>query len=41
MKKKRVLFVCVHNSAGSQMAEAFLNNLAEDRFEAVGAGAIL
>jgi arsenate reductase len=38
MNKKRVLFVCVHNSARSQMAEAFLNNLAGDGFEAVSAG---
>ncbi len=34
MKKQKVLFVCIHNSARSQMAEAFLNRFCGERFEA-------
>ncbi len=36
--KKRVLFVCIHNSARSQMAEAFLRQRCGDGFEAHSAG---
>jgi arsenate reductase len=38
MDKKRVLFVCVHNSARSQMAEAFLKKYGGDSFEVESAG---
>ena len=38
MDKKKVLFVCVHNSARSQIAEAFLKQMAGDKFEAESAG---
>jgi arsenate reductase len=38
MEKVKVLFVCVHNSARSQIAETFVNNLAGDMFTAESAG---
>ncbi|MEI8011694.1 MAG: arsenate reductase ArsC [Candidatus Omnitrophota bacterium] len=38
MAKERVLFVCIHNSARSQMAEELLRKLAGDRFEVESAG---
>jgi arsenate reductase len=38
MEKTRVLFICVHNSARSQMAEAFLKKFAGEQFEAESAG---
>src|SRR5207249_7016035 len=36
--KQRVLFICVHNSARSQIAEAFLDKICGDQFEAHSAG---
>jgi arsenate reductase len=36
--KQRVLFICTHNSARSQMAEGWLRHLAGGRFEVHSAG---
>ena len=36
--KAKVLFICIHNSARSQMAETFLNQICGQQFEASSAG---
>jgi arsenate reductase len=36
--KSSILFICVHNSARSQLAEGLVNALYSDRFEAVSGG---
>jgi len=38
MEAKKVLFICVHNSGRSQMAQAYLNHLANGRYIAESAG---
>lgn len=38
MSKKKVLFICIHNSARSQMAEAWTDHFCGDFFEAHSAG---
>ncbi|MCK9614223.1 MAG: arsenate reductase ArsC [Candidatus Omnitrophica bacterium] len=39
MEKKKVLFICKHNSARSQMAEGLLKNFFGDYYEVYSAGA--
>lgn len=36
--KKKVLFICTHNAARSQMAEGLLRSLEDDRYEVFSAG---
>ena len=36
--KKNVIFICIHNSARSQMAEAYLRHFAGDQYEVWSAG---
>jgi len=38
MEKVRVIFICIHNSGRSQMAEAFLRHYANNQFEVHSAG---
>ncbi|NIO11253.1 MAG: arsenate reductase ArsC [Deltaproteobacteria bacterium] len=38
IKRKRVIFLCTHNSCRSQMAEGFLRHHGGDRFEVFSAG---
>jgi arsenate reductase len=39
-EKKSAIFVCVHNSARSQMAEAFLKHYGSDLFDRIESGGI-
>ena len=38
MSKKKILFLCTHNAARSQMAEGFISTQYRDRYHAYSAG---
>ncbi|HEX2294636.1 MAG TPA: low molecular weight phosphatase family protein [Actinomycetota bacterium] len=38
MEKKKVVFVCAHNAGKSRVAEAYLKEIAGDRFDVSSAG---
>jgi len=40
VRKPRILFLCIHNSCRSQMAEALLRHEVGDRFSAASAGLV-
>ncbi|MCK5672460.1 MAG: arsenate reductase ArsC [Spirochaetales bacterium] len=38
MNKEKIIFICIHNSARSQMAEAYLKSMAGNKYETCSAG---
>ena len=38
IEKKKILFICTHNSARSQIAEGFVNSFFSENYEAYSAG---
>jgi arsenate reductase len=38
VRKRKVLFICTHNSARSQIAEGIMNHIYHDKYEAHSAG---
>jgi arsenate reductase len=38
VRKRKVLFICTHNSARSQIAEGIMNHIYQEKYEAYSAG---